>query len=281
LKIQKTYKYIIFLLGGILFFGALLDAISNSISLITFPIAVLGTIIISVTWIILEITASKKGLKWSLPGGKKTVVRKINNQVKFFFIGIIITLWIPFFLKPFLSNESTKLENTEEKRKRRNVHDLALYITHYLSSLLDSSNPKFFDLKVRQIDSIKLVLEKHLEFIDIDDKIKIPTDTLDSRNLFEEMVKFERKEIKPKIRINLGEPYFYQYFLSRNMWQYEYFFNIFKKTNDPYTKEALKKMRVSITDLSNKVNFDIDKNELLMFLDNPTTESIDKIIINK
>jgi len=104
---------------------------------------------------------------------------------------------------------------------------------------------------------------------------------LHSRYLLKEMVEFEKNEVKPKIRINLGESHYYTYILSRNMWQYEYFFNIFQKSGDGDTQEALIQLRSNITDLSEKVDFKIDKKELSSFLYSPTTESIDKIILEK
>jgi len=284
LELQRTYKYLIFLIGGILFAGALLDAISNSISLITLPIALTGTVLILLLWISMEFISKNKGINWSLPGGKKVTVRKINNQIKLFFVGIILTLWIPSFMKSFTIEKSTEqIEevNLETKKIRKNIHDLSLYITHYNNSLLDSSNPKYFELKVKQIDTIKNLLEKHLEFIGVNKKIKIPTDTLDSRYLLREMVEFEKSEVRPKIEINLGESYSLIYMLSRNMWQYEYFFNIFQKTGDVHTQEALVQLRNNITDLSNKVNFLIDEEKLSSFLYSPTTEILDEIMLEK
>lgn len=179
-------------------------------------------------------------------------------------------------------NESVIIyQNPEEARIRRNIHDLSLYYTHYLNSLLDSSNPQYFELKVGQIDNIKNELEKRLEFVGIKDKIKIPTDTLNSRHLLLEMVEFEKKEVKSKIQINLGESYYYTYILSRNMWQYEYFFNIFQKTGDIDTQEALVMLRNNITDFSKKVDFTIDERKLSSFLYDPNTELLDEIILGK
>jgi len=273
---QKIYKYLTFLLAGALLVGALFDAVSNSISLITFPIALGGTILILGGYLLVEIIARIKGIKWLLPGGANIVIRKLNNQIKLFLAGVIMILWLPFLLKSLQKDNIVKPPD----RIHRNVHDLSLYLTHYFNSLLDSSNPKYFELKIKQIDTIQNELEKHLEFFGIDDKIRIPIDTLESRYLLLDMIDFEKNEIKPKIRINFGESHLTIYNLSRNMWQYEYFFNIFQKREDDNTREILIKLRNNITSLSGKVDFELDERKLSAFLYSPTTELIDDIILS-
>jgi len=246
---------------------------------------------------------NKNGIKAdSLPQSKEIKQETLsNNNFNWKWIltaGIAFLTLIFVMSKPFINtgdnaniiigndneiyDDSTIIhQNSEEEKIRRNIHDLALYLTHYCNSLLDSSNPDYFELKVKQIDTIKNELEQYLEYVGAPDEIKIPKDTLESRILLREMVEFEKTKVKQKIRINFGESHFYTYFLSRNMWQYEYFFNIFQNTGDVHTQEALIQLRDNITDLSEKVDFNINRSELSSFLYSPTTVLLDQIILEK
>ncbi len=98
LNLQKLLKNIGYLLAGLVFIGALLDAIANTISLITPKVTYCGTGLFLAAWCGLVIYIRKKGIEWSFPGGKRAKVTKVNSQIHLLFTGVIFALWLPIIL---------------------------------------------------------------------------------------------------------------------------------------------------------------------------------------
>jgi len=134
---QKLVKSILYIFGGILFFGALLDAIANSLELINLEIAAVLSIIILLVWVYLKKWIATNKPFWGA-GKNKVRLTKPNRQINLFMIGIIFVLWISIF---FQTEESENLRNaiTVQKtdieiKKFKPNSEINFLLTHHLKN---------------------------------------------------------------------------------------------------------------------------------------------------
>ena len=86
---------IVFCAAGFLLFGAVLDAIGNSITLITPTMSVLGTILILILWVVIELLAKRGRLHWYVGKDRNVVITKFGLKPRLFLLGVIIVFWVP------------------------------------------------------------------------------------------------------------------------------------------------------------------------------------------
>jgi hypothetical protein len=91
---QRILKWSVFILLGLVSLGALLDAISNAVSLITPQATYVGSAVLIVGWLLTEALASLFGIPW-VSGGQPTRIRRLGPQVRFGLFGMLILLWVP------------------------------------------------------------------------------------------------------------------------------------------------------------------------------------------
>lgn len=92
---QNVITWIIYLGSGIVLFGGLLDAISNSISLVTPTVTYCGTALVVIAWLVIEISLKKRPLKWVLSGNNTITIKKLGAKTRLPIIGIVVLLWLP------------------------------------------------------------------------------------------------------------------------------------------------------------------------------------------
>lgn len=107
-KFQSAVYCIIWVLGGFLAFGAILDALGNALDLINTAVSVCITIIVSISWVLLSLFAKKKGIDWYIEG-KKVRVTKVNTKATASLVGIVILAWIPTILNHKTTNQEKKI----------------------------------------------------------------------------------------------------------------------------------------------------------------------------
>ena len=93
------------ILWGFLAFGTFLDAVANAISLITFPVALVGTVIIVVSLFLVQIYLSKNPLSW-VADGAAVKISKLNLGLVLPFVGMLVLLWIPIVFDGGVESES-------------------------------------------------------------------------------------------------------------------------------------------------------------------------------
>jgi len=90
-KIVMTGAWIIY---GLLAFGSFLDAIANAITLIGLQIAIIGTVLATLIWIVLEAVLRKKGILW-IRSGEQVLYKSLGLKAHIMFLGGVLLLWIP------------------------------------------------------------------------------------------------------------------------------------------------------------------------------------------
>ena len=88
-------KWAVWVLAGGLALGALLDSISNAISLVS-PAATYVTTAVAVTlWFFLESTARLFGIPWLSRDRQSIRIKRLGNEVRFGMAGALLLLWVP------------------------------------------------------------------------------------------------------------------------------------------------------------------------------------------
>src|SRR5687768_2406678 len=113
-NIQYYYRLLLYFLAGLLFIGALYDVVNNTIDLITIKVTIIGTIIISILWLIIEIYSKIFGISWK-SNSSNLKIKKIGLQVRLFIIGTIFSLWLPVIFST-KNNDVIVLEDKFDKR---------------------------------------------------------------------------------------------------------------------------------------------------------------------
>lgn len=94
LRYQKAAMIVWWLILGVLALGAFLDSIANAVSLITMPIAIVGTIIALAAWGLLETVLATRGILWVKSGVKLRYIG-LGSKTRAMFSGAILLLWVP------------------------------------------------------------------------------------------------------------------------------------------------------------------------------------------
>jgi hypothetical protein len=92
---QNLIKWAAYLFGGIFFLGTVLDAISNSITLITPRRALVYTFVILLIWGAIEFAIRKKLISWVVSEGQKISISSLGISYRLGFVGMVLLLWIP------------------------------------------------------------------------------------------------------------------------------------------------------------------------------------------
>ena len=97
---QRAIKIVMYILGGILALGTLLDSLANALSLLTPLIAGIGTALIVLVWLLTTIILRRHPVTWVV-GNQEARLRKLGIQPLGFMVGIIVLLWVPSGLTLF------------------------------------------------------------------------------------------------------------------------------------------------------------------------------------
>ena len=101
---QIYFTYVSWVLAGFLALGTFLDAVANAVSLITFPVALIGTIIIIVSLISVQLYLNRYPLSW-IANGKLVRISKLNLGLLLPFLGMLVLLWVPTALNVSIKSE--------------------------------------------------------------------------------------------------------------------------------------------------------------------------------
>ncbi|MBC7778102.1 MAG: hypothetical protein H7246_21900 [Phycisphaerae bacterium] len=96
---QKAITRIEWILLGVAALGNTLDWIGNAVSIITFKVSLLATIIIGILWAMVVLYANFKGIDWVFHDGEKRKIKGLNGKFHLPVLGIILLLWIPRLLE--------------------------------------------------------------------------------------------------------------------------------------------------------------------------------------
>mgnify|MGYP001793163571 CR=1 FL=1 len=106
-KHQVVITYLTWILGGFLAFGTFLDAVANATSLVTFPIALAGTVFILFLLFLVQIYLSKNPLTWVTKDSQVRISKlKLGSLLPL--VGILILLWIPPLLDQMAIRASSR-----------------------------------------------------------------------------------------------------------------------------------------------------------------------------
>src|SRR6185295_14040433 len=81
---------------GFLAFGAVLDSVSNAISFISVPLVVVGTVLLSGVWGVLELAVKRGSLVWVNKDGVQRPVLRLGLQTRLPLAGALLLLWTPY-----------------------------------------------------------------------------------------------------------------------------------------------------------------------------------------
>jgi hypothetical protein len=126
--------------------------VNNAVLFITPQITYSFTIVLLLFWFLLSFITKKKGINWKLAGGKSSKVKKLNIQVHLFFVGLIITLWIPIvidFDKIYDPKSSDAIQHTDTLK----TFHLAGIITDEARRPLQNARITIIDLDSTYVDS--------------------------------------------------------------------------------------------------------------------------------
>lgn len=93
--LQQILLGLPYLFAGIVAFGAVLDAFSNSISLITPPITYIGTLAILLAWFLTDAILSFRPLRWITRGNQEIRLQRLGWIPKISLVAIALLLWVP------------------------------------------------------------------------------------------------------------------------------------------------------------------------------------------
>lgn len=110
------------MLAGALAVGAALDALGNSINLISLRVAIYATVVIVPAWLLTELTAAIFGISWGTKGNSRIKVRSLGPRIRLGIIGVVTLLWIPQ-LGRLLPSE-TNMPNLQVELRNRTATDL-------------------------------------------------------------------------------------------------------------------------------------------------------------
>jgi hypothetical protein len=94
---QKTIKIVMWILGGFVALGVVLDSVANAISLLTPLVASIGTACIVLVLVIARIILPTHPLPWVV-GDQQVRVTKLGAQPTAVAVGIIFLLWMPWVI---------------------------------------------------------------------------------------------------------------------------------------------------------------------------------------
>jgi hypothetical protein len=102
---QKAFHLLKWPILGVLALGGFLDAISNSIALITPHVTYIATLILVLGWLGLEIFIKKRAIKWQNKDGSIIQIHSLGYQIRLWLVGAIVLLWVPMMIGSDISEE--------------------------------------------------------------------------------------------------------------------------------------------------------------------------------
>lgn len=93
--IQRLLKWGAFVLAGVLCLGALLDSITNTITLVTLSAAIATTSVVVPLWLLTELVVRLFGIPWGGNPGARPRIRTLGPGVRFGLVGMLALLWLP------------------------------------------------------------------------------------------------------------------------------------------------------------------------------------------
>lgn len=105
LVFYRIFQFCVYILIGITGFGALLDAISNAVSIISPMVTYAVSIIILSVMLIQKPVLSRYPVNWKISNGQVVQLRQIGIQMKLALLGVLMLLWLPRIIS---SSDTTK-----------------------------------------------------------------------------------------------------------------------------------------------------------------------------
>lgn len=119
---QRALKWVGLVLAGGLAFGAALDALGNSISLVSLPVAIYATAVMVPAWLIAEFAAMFYGIPWRTQDGSRINIRKLGPRIRLAIFGVLILLWLPQLGR--LMPSEVSIPNLQVELRNRTTSDL-------------------------------------------------------------------------------------------------------------------------------------------------------------
>jgi len=109
-------------LVGALAVGAALDALGNSISLVSLRVAVYSTAVIVPVWLLTELAAAVVGISWGAQGGSRILLRSLGPRIRLGIVGALALLWLPQLGRLLPSDPS--IPNLQVELRNRTMSEL-------------------------------------------------------------------------------------------------------------------------------------------------------------
>ena len=85
--------------AGLFALGALLDALSNAVALVTPLVTYVGTAIVFFSFVIIELRLRRNSVTWITKDDQKVLLTSIrHSSLRFYFLGMVLLLWLPRML---------------------------------------------------------------------------------------------------------------------------------------------------------------------------------------
>ena len=92
---QKIWQFGLWTLVGVLLLGDILNAVTNALLLITPIVTYIGTSLVVLITISVQVLLKYRGLPWRYPQGSPLRLRGLGPQTVCFALGIVLLLWYP------------------------------------------------------------------------------------------------------------------------------------------------------------------------------------------
>jgi len=93
--LQRVFKITSWIVLGAISVGALLDAISNAVAIITPFLTVAGTVLIALAWAGIQVSLRWRPTMWQTANGTRVRLRSLGSATTATLIGAILLLWAP------------------------------------------------------------------------------------------------------------------------------------------------------------------------------------------
>lgn len=110
-RYQLLLTRLSWILLGFLALGTFFDAISNAISIITLKTSIVGTSIILVAWIMVQLFLKHHPITWITDDGSKINIKRLRAGINLPILGMVILLWLPLLVShPEFSSQTDHIE---------------------------------------------------------------------------------------------------------------------------------------------------------------------------
>jgi hypothetical protein len=105
--LQRTTKWLVSLIAGVIGLGTLLDALSNAMTVIPAASRFRLAAIVLVLWFAVEMAARFGAIKWVVGTGQTLLVRRLSTQVRLVIVGLLLLIGWPLIWVPLLNYWAT------------------------------------------------------------------------------------------------------------------------------------------------------------------------------